>query len=136
MTVERSWYLFSIFKTFLIMKLTPASQTKISLTRIHWGEEDDYEEGRGVIMHTMTIINNTMEILRITPQVDLSKVYKSLFNCYFILKLYIDYHVFRLMKPRLTWKLSSLLTNQTEAWSPTNPWFTLWGTLVSILRRW
>ena len=62
----------------------------------------------------MTIINNTMEILRITPQVDLSKVYKSLFNCYFIL-LYIDYHVFRLMKPRLTWKLSSLLTNQTEA---------------------
>ena len=49
---------------------------------------------------------------------------------------YIVYHMFRSMKPRLTWKLFSLLINQTEAWSPTNLWFTLWGKRVSILLRW
>ena len=65
-------------------------------------------------MHT--IINNTMEILRITPQVDLLKVYYR-FNVLIQTSNYtlIIMLMFRLMKPRLTSKLSSLLTNQTEA---------------------
>ena len=73
---------------------------------------DNYEGDRVVIMHTVTIIDNTMEILRITPQVDILKVIIVIIQ---ISSFNINCQMFRLMRLRLTWKLSSLLTNQTAA---------------------